>query len=378
MTNYYFVTFASSFGDDPNAGRQQAREAGQGGHRRLRHRPGRDRRRRHRDQACGRLDERRGARGADGEVQEGADAVRARELLAEAAHRVRAAVPRDQDPEQRPDASSARSSPRSSRRSRSAWRTRQIDAERRPGETLRASSVSRSFEGVQALRGVTLELRRGEVVGLIGPNGAGKSTLVNVLSGFDRPTAGTVELEGRRRHALVAAPPRPARARAHVPAQPRVPGALGARERRGRGARRRRGAARGGAGAPTGCSSGSGSTRYADAPGERARARRRAAARRRARARDRAAVRAARRAGRRAARGGGARLRRGRPLGARRARRGGVLLIDHNMALIMEVCDRIHVLDQGTDARRGRAGRDPRATSTSPPRISARRRCTRD
>jgi branched-chain amino acid transport system ATP-binding protein len=47
------------------------------------------------------------------------------------------------------------------------------------------------------LRDVTLELGRAEVVGLIGPNGAGKSTLVNVLSGFDRPSAGTVELEGR-------------------------------------------------------------------------------------------------------------------------------------------------------------------------------------
>jgi len=69
--------------------------------------------------------------------------------------------------------------------------------ERRPGGTLRASSVSRSFEGVEALRSVTLELRPGEVVGLIGPNGAGKSTLVNVLSGFDRPTTGSVELEGR-------------------------------------------------------------------------------------------------------------------------------------------------------------------------------------
>jgi branched-chain amino acid transport system ATP-binding protein len=68
---------------------------------------------------------------------------------------------------------------------------------RRPGETLRASAVSRSFEGVHALREVSLEVGRGEVVGLIGPNGAGKSTLVNVLSGFDRPTAGRVELEGR-------------------------------------------------------------------------------------------------------------------------------------------------------------------------------------
>ncbi|HET8894191.1 MAG TPA: ABC transporter ATP-binding protein [Gaiellaceae bacterium] len=75
--------------------------------------------------------------------------------------------------------------------------TLESDVERRPGETLRASSVSRAFEGVQALRCVTLELRRREILGLIGPNGAGKSTLVNVLSGFDRPTEGTIELEGR-------------------------------------------------------------------------------------------------------------------------------------------------------------------------------------
>ena len=68
---------------------------------------------------------------------------------------------------------------------------------RRPGGTLRASSVSRSFAGVRALDGVTLELRRHEVVGLIGPNGAGKSTLVNVLSGFDVPTTGAVTLDER-------------------------------------------------------------------------------------------------------------------------------------------------------------------------------------
>ena len=44
---------------------------------------------------------------------------------------------------------------------------------------------------------MTLELHRHEVVGLIGPNGAGKSTLVNVLSGFDLPDQGSVELEER-------------------------------------------------------------------------------------------------------------------------------------------------------------------------------------
>jgi len=67
----------------------------------------------------------------------------------------------------------------------------------RPEDTLRASAVSRSFEGVHALQDVTLELRRREVVGLIGPNGAGKSTLVNVLTGFDLPTSGAVELRDR-------------------------------------------------------------------------------------------------------------------------------------------------------------------------------------
>ena len=73
----------------------------------------------------------------------------------------------------------------------------QTETQGRPGGSLRASAVSRSFAGVQALRDVSLELRQGEVVGLIGPNGAGKSTLVNILSGFDRPTRGRVLLEDR-------------------------------------------------------------------------------------------------------------------------------------------------------------------------------------
>jgi branched-chain amino acid transport system ATP-binding protein len=65
-----------------------------------------------------------------------------------------------------------------------------------PGDILRATDVTRSFAGLHALRGVSIELHRHEVVGLIGPNGAGKTTLVNVLTGFDFPDAGTVELSG--------------------------------------------------------------------------------------------------------------------------------------------------------------------------------------
>ena len=67
---------------------------------------------------------------------------------------------------------------------------------RSPG-SLRAIGVSRAFDGVLALEDVNLQLERHEVVGLIGPNGAGKTTLVNVLTGFDTPTSGSVELESR-------------------------------------------------------------------------------------------------------------------------------------------------------------------------------------
>ena len=66
-----------------------------------------------------------------------------------------------------------------------------------PGDVLRATALSRSFEGVQALEEVTLDLHRHEVVGLIGPNGAGKTTLVNLITGFDFPSSGAVSLGGR-------------------------------------------------------------------------------------------------------------------------------------------------------------------------------------
>jgi branched-chain amino acid transport system ATP-binding protein len=59
-----------------------------------------------------------------------------------------------------------------------------------------ARDVSVQFEGLKALSKVTLAVPRGCITGLIGPNGAGKTTLINVLTGFQRVGAGTVELEG--------------------------------------------------------------------------------------------------------------------------------------------------------------------------------------
>ena len=74
----------------------------------------------------------------------------------------------------------------------------------------RAVGIAVHFEGIKALDGVDLEVRVGEVHGLIGPNGAGKTTLVNAITGFQRPAAGRVELEGvdvtsRPPHRLAAA-----------------------------------------------------------------------------------------------------------------------------------------------------------------------------
>ena len=215
---------------------------------------------------------------------------------------------------------------------------------RRPGG-FRAAAVSRSFAGVHALEGVTLELQRHEVVGLIGPNGAGKTTLVNVMTGFDRPTSGRVELDGedvtrwsahrRGRNGLArtfqhshsfhslsvrenvevaalgaGAAPRAARARASELLE--LLGLLDAADAPAsalaHGNERRLGVARALATEP----------RYVlmDEP---------AAGLPEAEVPDFAAV----------------------VRSVRDDHDAGVLLIDHNMALIMEVCDRIQVLDQG-------------------------------
>lgn len=57
--------------------------------------------------------------------------------------------------------------------------------------------IAKSFPGVQALRGVDLDLHRGEVLALLGENGAGKSTLIKILGGAHTPDVGRIVVEGR-------------------------------------------------------------------------------------------------------------------------------------------------------------------------------------
>ena len=63
---------------------------------------------------------------------------------------------------------------------------------------LTVAGVSKRFGGVVANRAVSFEVAPGELVGVIGPNGAGKSTLFEIITGFYRPDAGEVRLDGRR------------------------------------------------------------------------------------------------------------------------------------------------------------------------------------
>ena len=69
---------------------------------------------------------------------------------------------------------------------------------------LRVRDMTVRFGGIVALDGISLDLNRGEILGLIGPNGAGKTTLFNCISGVIHPDRGSIFFEG---HSLVYAPP---------------------------------------------------------------------------------------------------------------------------------------------------------------------------
>jgi putative ABC transport system ATP-binding protein len=67
---------------------------------------------------------------------------------------------------------------------------------------LTASDLRRDYhmgeDLVHAVRGVTLDIARGDYVAIVGPSGCGKSTLLNLLGGIDRPSAGSVTIDGSR------------------------------------------------------------------------------------------------------------------------------------------------------------------------------------
>jgi ATP-binding cassette subfamily F protein 3 len=65
---------------------------------------------------------------------------------------------------------------------------------RSPERVLTAEGISRSFEGNDVLRGLSLSIERGDRIALVGPNGAGKSTLLRLLAGLDKPDKGKIVL----------------------------------------------------------------------------------------------------------------------------------------------------------------------------------------
>ena len=84
---------------------------------------------------------------------------------------------------------------------------------------LALEGLSKAFAGVQAVRGVSVEIPAGAVLGVMGPNGSGKTTLFNLIAGVFRPDARSDPPPGPRRHGLAAAPGLRARGRPNLPAR---------------------------------------------------------------------------------------------------------------------------------------------------------------
>jgi len=62
---------------------------------------------------------------------------------------------------------------------------------------LKAVNLRKSFGKREVVRGVSIEVRGGEIVGLLGPNGAGKTTTFSMIAGFVKPTEGRLEINGK-------------------------------------------------------------------------------------------------------------------------------------------------------------------------------------
>jgi branched-chain amino acid transport system ATP-binding protein len=65
------------------------------------------------------------------------------------------------------------------------------------GIILEVKNLTKKFSGLTAVNDMSFEINRGEFVGLIGPNGAGKTTIFNMISGFEKPSSGTIRFNGQ-------------------------------------------------------------------------------------------------------------------------------------------------------------------------------------
>ena len=61
---------------------------------------------------------------------------------------------------------------------------------------IRLEGITKSFGSLQVLRGIDLEIKRGEIASIVGPSGAGKTTLLQIMGTLDRPDSGTVVVDG--------------------------------------------------------------------------------------------------------------------------------------------------------------------------------------
>jgi branched-chain amino acid transport system permease protein len=97
----------------------------------------------------------------------------------------------------RPSATTGRAAPRAAGQTTPPGGIGALGLGRLRGGTLTVDTVTKNFMGNRALDAISLRAEPGQIIGLIGTNGSGKTTLLNIISGFLRPSGGSVALDGR-------------------------------------------------------------------------------------------------------------------------------------------------------------------------------------